>query len=114
MASQIAGVELGPAVDEARVRLEIVDAMLAQSPKALSVGERQRLGIVRALAAEPQILVMDEPTSAQDDARALAVHELLADRVQSGLRIIVVEHRTEAIAAHPDVRRIALSAGRIV
>ncbi len=61
----------------------------------LSTGERQRLGLVRALVLEPRVLLLDEPTSGLDDAATEAVEELVRARLASGASALWVTHDGE-------------------
>jgi zinc/manganese transport system ATP-binding protein len=65
----------------------------------LSGGQRQRTLIARALAAEPVLLALDEPTNGMDPAAELATMDLLRDLHAGGaLAIVMVSHRLEAVA----------------
>ena len=65
---------------------------------ALSGGERQRVAIAAALALQPRLLVLDEPTSQIDPAGAETVFALLAEaRRQLGIATIIAEHRLERV-----------------
>jgi putative ATP-binding cassette transporter len=67
--------------------------------RMLSPGEQQRLGIVRALMAAPDYLLLDEATAALDDAAEAALYRLLAERLQ-GTTIISIGHRATLNAFH--------------
>ena len=62
-------------------------------PSQLSVGERQRAGIARALITRPKLVLADEPTSALDDENCQAVAEMLEKTVVGhGATLVVVTH----------------------
>ncbi|GAA2530088.1 ATP-binding cassette domain-containing protein [Pilimelia columellifera] len=63
-------------------------------PGQISGGQRQRVALLRALIAEPALIVADEPTARQDVITAAAMSELLTNASQSGTAIIVVSHDT--------------------
>lgn len=68
-------------------------AELADTPaRRLSGGEQQRLALVRALALEPQILFLDEPTASLDPTATLAIEGLIRQAHQQGTTIVLVTH----------------------
>lgn len=67
--------------------------LLRRKPQALSIGERQRVSIARALAHRPALLLADEPTAALDPSQAVTVMRLLLALVREiGCTAIVVTH----------------------
>ncbi len=58
----------------------------------LSTGERHRLALLRALEQEPEVLLLDEPTTMLDEAATTLVEDLLKARMARGLSIVLVTH----------------------
>ena len=80
-------------------RLEI--APLAERHiRNLSGGQQQRVFLARALIAQPDLLVLDEPTSGVDMRTAENVLHLLADLNRTGITILMTTHDLNAAAAH--------------
>ena len=73
-------------------RVGVGHRRLGQETDTLSVGERQRVALVRALLVGPQVLLLDEPTSALDEESADLVETLLRAERSRGLAVVVVTH----------------------
>lgn len=67
-----------------------------ESGHALSVGQKQRIGIARALLANPKVVILDEPTSALDTETENAITETLW-RVTEGMTVLLVTHRLNTV-----------------
>jgi len=68
-------------------------ADLAGRPaRRLSGGEQQRLALARALARDPEILFLDEPTANLDPAATRAVEEIVTNAAQSGIKVVMASH----------------------
>ncbi len=76
---------------------EEVKDRLKESALQLSGGQQQRLCIARALAVEPEVILMDEPCSALDPMATLAVEELIRELSQE-VTIIIVTHNMQQAA----------------
>jgi osmoprotectant transport system ATP-binding protein len=83
-------------------------------PHELSGGQQQRVGVARALAAKPNILLMDEPFGALDPIiRAKAQGDLLAIQRATGTTIVIVTHDMEE-AIHLGHRIAVMDAGKLL
>ncbi len=78
-----------------------VEGKLHQPGTALSGGEQQRLCIARALAVEPEIILMDEPCSALDPIATTKIEELI-DTLKSKFTIVIVTHNMQQAARVSD------------
>jgi general nucleoside transport system ATP-binding protein len=79
----------------------------------LSVGERQRIEIVRCLLQNPQLLIMDEPTSVLTPQEALRLFATLRQLAAEGCSILYISHKLEEIKALCH-RATILRQGRVV
>ncbi|GBD36773.1 Phosphate import ATP-binding protein PstB 3 [bacterium HR36] len=75
---------------------------LHQSAMMLSGGQQQRLCIARALATEPEVLLMDEPASALDPAATAKIEDLIFE-LKANYTIVIVTHNMQQAARISDV-----------
>lgn len=73
-----------------------LDSPIGEQGARLSAGQRQRLGIARALLVKPSLLVLDEATSALDAETEDSITELLAE-LQGRITIVIVAHRLSTV-----------------
>jgi ABC-type methionine transport system ATPase subunit len=92
-----------------------LEASLAErDPRALSVGQQQRVSVARALALEPEALLLDEPTSALDEAARRRIEDLVRDlNVTLGLTMVFVSHDLSQVERVAD-RVVLMADGRSV
>ena len=88
-------------------------AMTQRFPAQLSGGQRMRASVARALAANPTVLLMDEPFAALDEILRFQMNELLLDlRAERGLSILFVTHSLYE-AAYLSDRVLVMDSGQI-
>lgn len=94
--------------------LERVDAtdLAGRRPAELSGGQAQRVAVARALATEPELLLLDEPLAALDVSVAPAIRRLLRDVLQDRTAIVVTHDVLDAYTLADRV--VVLEAGRVV
>ena len=81
-------------------------------PAELSGGEAQRVAVARALVADPEIVLADEPSGNLDPRAATALHELLVTLAHERHQTFVVVTHSDRLAALAD-RVLVLEAGRL-
>ena len=81
--------------------------------RRLSLGTRQKVGLVAAMAHRPRLLVLDEPTNALDPLATAGLRGIIADLTRDGVAVLVTSHHFDELAriAH---RVDVLHAGRVI
>jgi lipoprotein-releasing system ATP-binding protein len=109
----------GESEDRARSRAEELLAAvglagrMTHRPSALSGGEQQRAAVARALAADPVVVLADEPSGNLDHANSERLHELFARLAREVETALVVVTHNRLLAARAD-RVLSLDDGRLV
>ena len=96
--------DIGALVESSLRRAALWDEVkdkLKQSGLSLSGGQQQRLCIARAIATEPEIILMDEPCSALDPRATLQIEELMAE-LKARYTIVIVTHNMQQAARASD------------
>ena len=101
---------------DGRTFLEIVDLAdkADASARALSIGERKRLEMARAMATKPRLLLLDEVTGGVDQRTIPTLLALIARlRSEQGITLVVIEHNMRVIMSISD-RIVALHLGEVI
>jgi ABC-type multidrug transport system fused ATPase/permease subunit len=88
-----------------------IDTVIGEGGIKVSGGERQRIGIARALIKNPQILIFDEATSALDSINEKLIHEAI-NRGAKGRTTIIIAHRLSTVMDADCI--FVVDSGRIV
>jgi energy-coupling factor transporter ATP-binding protein EcfA2 len=104
--------EMPPRIERAMAMTGIAD-MADRSPYALSGGQQQRVALASMLVMEPQVLVLDEPTSQLDPLGSREVFAVIRELSREGMAVVMAEHKLEWVAAFAD-RVLVLADGQIV
>lgn len=98
-----------------RDAMELLDIgrFVDRNPFDLSGGQMQRMAIASIIAMNPQIIILDEPTSQLDPQGSEEVFRAVQNLSKNGITIIMIEHKMEKIAAYSD-RVLFLDNGEMV
>jgi len=110
---------LGIPRDEIKQRVEAVLKALDlwekrdENPFELSGGQLQKLAIASVLVLQPEVLVLDEPTSQLDSGGTKEVFEIISQMKSQGITIVLVEHKYEMLVEYVD-KIIFLQEGKMI
>ncbi len=100
-----------------RQRLDNVIAYFGFDPAAnpfrLSRGERQKLALASVIAAEPEVLVLDEPTTGLDYSECMQIMNIIRQLNEKGITVVMVCHDMEVVLDFAR-RVLVLSEGRLI
>lgn len=99
-------------VDQA---LEVVglSTLLGADPRSLSKGQRQRVALASVLSMEPEVLVLDEPTTGQDYREGKEIMDFVRDLNRRGHTVVFITHDMNLVARYAD-RVVVLCEGRVL
>ena len=99
-------------VREVMMELDLTE-LAAAHPLDLSVGERERVALATVLAAEPRVILLDEPSRGMDPSRRAMLADALRRRVAAGAAVLVATH-DRAFAAAVANRHLEVTEGRVL
>ena len=104
--------EMIPRVD-AIIKLLGLESIADKDPFALSGGQKQRVALAAVLVTDPDIVILDEPTSQLDPKGTEEIFDIIGLLKKQGKTVILVEHKIDLIARYCD-RVLLLDDGRLV
>lgn len=107
------GVSLDEASARAKATCERFGLPLDEAPFSLSRGQRQMVALASVVVGEPQIIVLDEPTSGFDYRECMTVMETVRDMAAAGSAVVMVCHDMEVVSDFAD-RLVVMANGEIL
>lgn len=84
------------------MKLTNIEALAMKNPFELSGGQAQRVALASVIVLEPDVLIIDEPTSQLDPQGTEAVFEIIELMKKKGITVVLVEHKIDLIAEFAD------------
>lgn len=98
--------------DEVARRLRL-EEIARQRPRDCSKGQRQRLGLAQALLADPELLILDEPTTGLDPQTVEALYAILTELAHAGCAVLLSTHELALAEKHVDAVMM-VKAGKLI
>ncbi len=98
--------------DEVARRLRL-EELARRHPRDCSKGQRQRLGLAQALLADPELLILDEPTTGLDPQTVEALYAILAELAHAGCAVLLSTHELALAEKHVD-EVMMVKAGKLI
>lgn len=95
------------------MKMTDIEHLAMKNPFALSGGQMQRVALASVIVLEPDVLIIDEPTSQLDPEGTESVFAIIKELKEKKKTIILVEHKVDLIAEYAD-EVIAFKAGRVI
>lgn len=99
-------------IDQLLHLFDLVD-LQDKNPYALSGGQKQRVALASVIALDPQVIILDEPTSQLDPQSTEAIFKIIATLKAQGKTILLVEHKIDLLAQYCD-EILLLERGQLV
>ena len=111
LAARLAGVDVGHAWKRSAERFSIGD-FATRPMRTGSRGQRQRIALARALVHEPDLVLLDEPSTGLDKASVERVEKVIAEEAERGAAVVMITHDAQ-IAQRVKAVRYQMDRGRL-